>query len=87
MSSNRDPIEQFEGRWDEVVLHSDQFAGRFVRVTVLPDKAAAPPSLQAEIRRWLTEGNAMEVAPSTNSKTDIFGDVLVEKYRKQGLVL
>jgi regulator of RNase E activity RraA len=87
MASNRDPMKQVEGRWDEVVRHSDQFVGRIVRVIVLSEDASPAPSMLAEVRRWLAEGDALDIVPPGNVRSNVFGDALVEKFRKQGLVL
>jgi len=43
--------------------------------------------MPAEIRRWLAEGDALGIAPLGNVRPDVFGDGLIEKFRKQGLVL
>jgi hypothetical protein len=87
MSSNRDPMKQVEGQWDEVIRQADEFVGRRVRVTVLPDEAGAASSMLSEIHRWLAEGDALEIFHRSNVKPGDFGDILVEKFRKQGLVL
>jgi hypothetical protein len=87
MASNRDPMKQVEGRWDEVVRHSDQFIGQRVRVTILPDDGPAAPSMPTEVRRWLAEGDALEISPPSNFKANVFEEALAEKFRKQGLVL
>ncbi|HZK79407.1 MAG TPA: hypothetical protein VFC46_00020 [Humisphaera sp.] len=80
-------MKQFEGQWDEVIRLSDQFTGRRVRVTVLSDDGTAAPSMVNEVRRWLAEGDALEAVPPINVGSNVFGDGLVEKFRKQGLVL
>lgn len=36
-----EPLE-LEGTWEEIVTHSDDLAGRRVRVRVLPDEPASP---------------------------------------------
>lgn len=84
-----EPSNQFEpveGQWEELIRHSEQFAGRRVRVTVLADKRSDTSTTQDEIRRWLAEGNAMEFAPpSPIAKPGDFGTAVAEKFRKQGL--
>ncbi|MGD0462770.1 MAG: hypothetical protein ABSB74_09805 [Tepidisphaeraceae bacterium] len=87
MAANPDQFNQIEGQWDELIRHPDQFAGRRVRVTVLSDEKTVGSSMPAEIRRWLAEGDALEIAPLGNVVPSAFGDGLVEKFRKQGLVL
>jgi len=87
MATNRDQLKQIEGQWDELIRHPDQFAGRRVRVTVLSDEKTIGSAMPAEIRRWLAEGDALEIAPVGNGRPNVFGDGLVEKFRKQGLVL
>ncbi|MGA2441071.1 MAG: hypothetical protein ABSH08_08935 [Tepidisphaeraceae bacterium] len=87
MATNHDQLKQIEGQWDELIRRPEQFAGRRVRVTVLSDKNTAGTSMPAEIRRWLAEGDALGIGPHGNVRPDVFGDGLIEKFRKQGLVL
>jgi hypothetical protein len=87
MTANPNQLKQVEGQWDELIRHPDQFAGQRVRVTVLSDEKKASPSMPAEIRRWLAEGDALEIASLGTGRPNVFGDGLVEKFRKQGLVL
>jgi hypothetical protein len=87
MAANSNQLNQVEGQWEELVQHSDQFAGRRVRVTVLSDNRGAAPSMLNEIRRWLAEGDSLKITPPNAAKANAFGDALVEKFRKQGLVL
>jgi hypothetical protein len=87
MAANSKQFNQVEGQWEDLIRHSDQFAGQRVRVTVLSDEKAAHSSMLAEIRRWLAEGDALEIAPLGKGGSSAFGDGLVEKFRKQGLVL
>jgi hypothetical protein len=86
MAGNPNQLNQVEGQWEELIRHPDQFAGRRVRVTVLSDERIAASSLLTEIRRWLAEGEALEVGSSSKPRSSAFGDGLVEKFRKQGLV-
>jgi hypothetical protein len=86
MALNTNQVRQVEGQWEELIRHPDQFAGKRVRVTVISDESIAAPSLMHEIQRWLAEGNALEVSPQNVTKPDVFGDGLIEKFRKQGLV-
>jgi hypothetical protein len=87
MATNRDQLKQVVGQWDELIQHPDQFAGRRVRVTVLSDDETVGSSMLAEIRTWLAEGDALDIAPLGDVRPSAFGDALVEKFRKQGLVL
>jgi hypothetical protein len=87
MVQSRYPIQQVEGQWDELIKHPDQFAGRRVRVTVLGEDESETSSIPAEIRRWLSEGESMAITPRADVRPNPFGDDLVEKFRKQGLVL
>ena len=86
MAANFDQPKQVEGQWEDLIRHPDPFVGRRVRVTVLPDPHAVSPLLD-EIRRWLSEGDVVEIPPARLTPSDAFGDGLVEKFRKQGLVL
>jgi hypothetical protein len=87
MAANPNQINQVEGQWDELIRHPHQFAGQRVRVTVLSDARSAAPSMLTEIRRWLAEGNDLKSTPPSQIRPNAFGDALVEKFRKQGLVL
>jgi hypothetical protein len=87
MAANPNQLNQVEGQSEELIRHADQFAGRRVRVIVLSDERTAVPSLLTEIHRWRAEGDALEIAPLGNFRPNAFGDGLVEKLRKQGLVL
>jgi hypothetical protein len=87
MAVHSNKLEQVEGQWEELIQHPDQFAGRRVRVTVISDERSSPPCLLNEVRRWLAEGERLDVTRATPPKTDAFGDLLIEKFRKQGLVL
>ena len=87
MPANYNQRDQIEGKWDELIQNPDRFAGRRVRVTVLSDDKTADASMVSEIRRWLAEGEELQIAPPNGDKPDAFVDGLVEKFRKQGLVL
>lgn len=87
MVANRNQVNQVEGNWDELIRHPERFAGQRVRVTVVPGEGTGSESLLAEIHRWLAEGDAVKIAPPGNGKPNTFGDAMVEKFRKQGLVL
>jgi hypothetical protein len=87
MAPNPNQQTQIEGAWDDLIRHPGRFAGLRVRVTVLSDGLASPPSISNDIRRWLAEGDVVEAMPPNRSETDSFGQELVEKFRKQGLVL
>jgi len=78
---------QVEGEWDDLIREPSRFAGQRVRVIVLSGTAPPSAELSAEIRQWLDEGNVLAFTPPAEVKPDAFGDVLVEKFRKQGLVL
>lgn len=87
MAANSNQRVQVEGQWEDLIQHPDQFAGRRVRVTVLSDNRDTAPSMLNEIRQWLAEGDVLQINPPTTPKANAFGDALVEKFRKQGLVL
>jgi hypothetical protein len=87
MAPDPDKIDQIEGQWDELIQHPDWFAGRRVRVTVLSGEEGGPVFLQAKIRDWLAEGESLSVARPVHPTPSAFEEELLEKYRKQGLVL
>jgi len=87
MALNSNRLHQVEGQWEELIQHPDQFAGRRVRVTVLSDEQSSRPPLLNEVRLWLAEGERLDIPRRGPAKPDAFGDALIEKFRKQGLVL
>jgi hypothetical protein len=87
MAANPHQLLQVEGQWEELVRNSQEFAGRRVRVTVLADDPDGNSGFAAERRRWLVEGNAMEMSPPAANQSSPFGDALIEKFRRQGLEL
>ncbi len=87
MATHSDHITQVEGKWEDLIRHSDQFAGRRVRVTVLSDEGNGAASMLTEIRRWLAEGENLDFSPPPNFGGNAFGDGLAEKFRKQGWIL
>jgi hypothetical protein len=86
VSTDNDTTIQVEGQWEELVQHADQFAGKRVRVIVLPERHSALSSLRQEIVSWLAAGDAIEISRLAPGKSDAFSDGLADKFRKQGLV-
>ena len=86
MSPEPKQLWQFEGEWDELIRHPNQFAGQRVRVTVIPENNSGSATLVSKIRSWLAEGEALTIAPPADSKPDIAIDGLVEKFRSEGLL-
>ena len=78
--------QQAEGPWEELIRDRSAFAGKRVRVTVLPDQPNGDAPFAQTVRQWLAEGNALTVTAPVG-KPDPFTDALVEKARKQGLVI
>jgi hypothetical protein len=75
-----------EGTWEELVRHGDQFAGKRVRITVLPVED------QAELRRRATKlmAEADDCKPDANrpklrDKPAEFADGVADKLRDQGI--
>lgn len=86
MATDSEQFKEFEGRWEELICLSEHFAGQRVRLTVIAEENQ--PSFQERLHRWFAEVDAMEPSPPpARSKPDPYGDALIEKYRKQGLVL
>ncbi len=86
MAMSRDKINQVEGPWDELIKDPTRFAGHRVRITVLA-KETKVTDLQEKVRKWLEEGKALDYAPRTEPPPSEFEQALIEKYRKQGLVI
>jgi hypothetical protein len=86
MPSKTEPFTQREGVWEELIRDVARFAGKRVRVTVLPDRPPSDAALNLSVRQWLAEGDALEVTPQA-STSDAFTQLLVEKARKQGLMI
>ncbi len=77
---------QAEGPWEELIRDRSAFAGKRVRVTVLPDRPANDAALSQSVRQWLAEGDRLEATPPT-TQSNPFTDILIDKARKQGLVI
>ena len=77
---------QREGAWEELIRDPAAFAGKRVRMTVLPDRPARDAALAQSVGQWLAEGDALQVTPQA-STSDAFTQLLVEKARKQGLLI
>ena len=78
-----------QGKADQKTVYSRDpaaFAGKRVRVTVLPDRPARDAALAQSVGQWLAEGDALQVTPQA-STSDAFTQLLVEKARKQGLLI
>jgi hypothetical protein len=86
MAISRDNTGQVEGPWEELIKDPGRFAGHRVRITVLADKINAA-DLQDKVRKWLEEGKTLEYAPRTEPPPTEFEQILIEKFRKQGLVI
>ena len=79
---------QVEGTWEEILTQSAEFAGRRVRVTVLPDEF--PPTLAVLAHRWADECERLLAQPSADQPKGIKGEfarVLSGKFRQQGLLI
>ncbi len=77
---------QREGTWEELIRHPAAFAGKRVRVTVMPDQPANRAALARSVGQWLADGDALQVTPQT-STSDASTTLLVEEARKQGLLI
>jgi hypothetical protein len=80
MPSKRELFTQREGIWDELISNPTVFAGKRVRVTVLPDRPQAG-SIQ-NVYQWLAEGERLEITP-LKYQSDPFTELFVENVRKQ----
>jgi hypothetical protein len=84
----------FEGTWEEIVRHSDELAGKRVRLTVLGEPLLAHEGESSTEERPLSLllDGLIGVIDSSEGGTfplerSAYGEVLVEKFRKQGLRL
>ena len=85
MATNGESGTQVEGRWEDLIGNPARFAGKRVRVTVLGEATMHQETThQEKVDQWLAEGEKLETKPPP-SRPDPFGDILIEKYTKQGL--
>lgn len=85
-------LEVLEGTWEAIAQHAAEFSGKRVRLTVIeppaqqlstaarPRSAALPSFIGAIDSREPWE-------PRKRSKPDAFGEGVLDKLRKQGLIL
>jgi hypothetical protein len=85
MATTHQPV-QIEGTWEEMVRHGGQFAGKRVRITVLPEDE------QAELRRraskLMAEVDALKpdpARPNLRGSAAEFANGVTEKLRDQGI--
>ena len=81
-----------EGSWEEVAQRADEFAGKRVRLIVLESVAQNGSQTQPEesLLSEALEGlvgiiDSREPAPSFPQKKSEWGEIITEKFRKQGL--
>ena len=77
---------QREGAWEELIRDVARFAGKRVRVTVLPDRPANGAAFAESVGHWLVEGDALQLTLQT-STSDAVTERLAEKVRIQGLLI
>ena len=85
MATDAEQFKEFEGRWEDLIRLSEHFAGQHVRLTVLAEENSS--LLQEKLSQWFEKVEAMEIRPVKRVKPDPYGDALVEKCRKQGLII
>ena len=86
MPSKTELFTQREGAWEELIRDPAAFAGKRVRVTVLPDRPARDAALAQSVGQWLVEGDALQLTLQT-STSDAVTERLAEKVRIQGLLI
>lgn len=85
-----------EGTWEEITRHGEELAGKRVRLTILDN--AAPPrdgkesSIEESPLSELLEGltgvvDSSEPVSVIRRGRGVYGEALLDKYRKQGLKL
>ncbi len=85
-------LEVLEGTWEEIAQHAAEFSGKRVRLTVI-EPQAQPPTVAERPRSealpsFIGAIDSREPwEPRKRSKPDAFGEGVIEKFRKQGLVL
>lgn len=85
MSNRHATTLQFEGTWEDLVRHADQFAGKRLRVTVIEDEQAR---LRAVARKLMEQVDKLEPDPTPlklEGDSAEFAEALARKYREQGL--
>jgi len=77
-----------EGIWEEVAQRANEFAGRRVRLIVLDERALKPERTLAEALEGLVGViDSREPAPPFPQKKSEWGEIITEKFGKQGLKL
>jgi hypothetical protein len=75
-----------EGTWEEVLRHGPELAGRKVRVAVL-DSPATPPTMLDQALAPLIRAAEELAAEPPSVGDDAVGEVIADKFRRQGFVL
>lgn len=83
------PPIQFEGTWEDILRRGDEFAGRRVRVTVLPQETnASAPSLDQLLAPFIAQAAIILRDPKlvvVGGHSAEFTEGIAEKLRRQGL--
>jgi len=83
-----------EGTWEEIAEHGGQLSGKRVRLTVLDETSfengntTTEPNPTSEVLAALTGViDSRATSPTSPRKRSAYGELVVEKFRKQGLKL
>lgn len=84
-----------EGTWEEIAEHGGELSGKRVRLTVLDETSAengnsttTEPTPSSEVLASLTGViDSRATSPTSPRKRSAYGELVVEKFRKQGLKL
>ena len=84
-------LEVLEGTWEEIAQHAAEFSGKRVRLTVVEPHAqphASERPFSEALQSLIGAIDSREPwTPCKQSKPDAFGEGVLEKFRKQGLIL
>jgi hypothetical protein len=82
-------VLELEGAWEDILRRSAELSGRRVRVTVLADQPTAT-SLDEAAEAWADGAERLEPGPPgppRHGEEAELQQILIEKFRKQGLKL
>ena len=78
--------KQIEGTWEEILRRAPEFAGKRVRLTILPEEnprqlRQAAEKLVAEVKKLQPDPNR----PPLGGTSKEFADEVAQKLRRQGI--
>lgn len=78
---------EIEGPWEDILQHGAEFSGKRVRITVLPETMRTETPLPALLEGLTGVIDSSQPSAVFPHKETAYGDLILEKFRKQGLRL